>query len=178
MADARKKKRTKEVQRKEERKKEVARRVRAGERRSDVESELASDDPTDLDDMVFSDEEESREVIVTSVVCRNRTATSAGEEQEATRRAEVPTSRKRAASADVVGERAVKQMRSPCLSAVSPVLLSPVADAAEGARQFEEWTGARAATGPVPTPDLQPEEAPPVVGAVEKSGQSEGQTGA
>ena len=36
--------------------------MRAGERRSDVESELASDDPPiDLDDMVFSDEEESRE---------------------------------------------------------------------------------------------------------------------
>ena len=78
MADTQKKKRTKEVQRKEE-KKEVARRVRAGECRSDVESELSSDDPTDLDDMVFSDEEESQEVIVTSVVRRNPVATSAGE---------------------------------------------------------------------------------------------------
>ena len=38
--------------------------MKAGERTSDVESELASDDPTDLDDMVFSDEEESREVVV------------------------------------------------------------------------------------------------------------------
>ena len=38
--------------------------MRAGERRSDVESELTSDDPTDLNDMVFSDEE-SREVVVT-----------------------------------------------------------------------------------------------------------------
>ena len=44
--------------------------MRAGERRSNVESELASDDPTDLDDMVFSDEEESREVVVTSVESR------------------------------------------------------------------------------------------------------------
>ena len=33
--------------------------MRGGEHRSDVESELASDDPTDVDDMVFSDEEES-----------------------------------------------------------------------------------------------------------------------
>ena len=64
-ADAWKKKRTQEVQRKEEKKKEVARRVRAGERASDIESELMSDDPTDLDDMVFSDEEESQEVVVT-----------------------------------------------------------------------------------------------------------------
>ena len=104
MADAQKKKRTKEVQRKEEKKKEVTRRVRAGEHRSDVESELASDDPTDLDDMVFSNEEESWEVIVTSAVRRNPAATSAGEEQEAARRVEVPMSRKRVASADVVGE--------------------------------------------------------------------------
>jgi len=37
--------------------------MRARERRTNVESELASDDPTDLDDMVFSNEEESREVI-------------------------------------------------------------------------------------------------------------------
>ena len=33
--------------------------MRAEERRSDVESELASDDPTDVDDMVFSNEEGS-----------------------------------------------------------------------------------------------------------------------
>ena len=80
MADARKKKRTQEVQRKEEKKKEVARHVRAGERRSDVESELASNDPTDLDEMVFSDEEEGREVVVTSAVCHDPAATSIGEE--------------------------------------------------------------------------------------------------
>ena len=59
--------------------------MRVGERTSDVESELASDDPTDLDDMVFSDEEESREVVTTSAVHRDPTAMSTGEEQEATR---------------------------------------------------------------------------------------------
>ena len=59
---------------------EVARRVRAGERRSDVESELVSDDPTDLDDMVFSNEAESREVVVTSTEHRDPAAMSAGEE--------------------------------------------------------------------------------------------------
>ena len=104
--------------------------MRAGERRSDVESELASDDPTDLDDMVFSDEE-SREVVVTSAVRRDPTAMSVGEEQEATRRAEVPTSRKHAASADVIGERAVKRMRSPRPSAALPAPSSPMADVAE-----------------------------------------------
>ena len=95
--------------------------MRDGEYRSDVESELASDDPTDLDDMVFSDEEESREVVVTSTERRDPAATSAGEEQEAARRAEVPTSRKRAASADAVGGRAAKWTRSPRPSVVSPV---------------------------------------------------------
>ena len=83
--------------------------MRAEERRSDVESELASDDPTDVDDMVFSDEEESQEVVVTSVDRCGPTATSAGGEQEVARRAAVPALRKRAASADVVGERAMKQ---------------------------------------------------------------------
>ena len=80
MADAQKKKRTQEVQWKEERKKEVARRVKAGECRSDVESELTSDDPTDLDDMVFSDEEEGWEVVVTSAVRRDPTVMSVGDE--------------------------------------------------------------------------------------------------
>lgn len=56
--------------------------MRAKERASDVELELTSDDPTDLDDMVFSDEEEGREVVATLAVCRDPTATSAGEEQE------------------------------------------------------------------------------------------------
>ena len=59
--------------------------MRAGERRSDVESELASDDPTELDDMVFSDEEESREVVVTSVERCGPTTMSAGGEQDAAR---------------------------------------------------------------------------------------------
>ena len=78
--------------------------MRAGERRSDVELELVLDDPTDLDDMVFSDEEESQEVAVTSAECRDPTTMFAGEEQEATWHAEVPTSRKHAASADVIDE--------------------------------------------------------------------------
>ena len=78
--------------------------MKAGERRSNVESELASDDPTDLDDKVFSDEEESREVVATSAVRRDPAAMSAGKEQEAAWHAEVLVSRKRAASADVIGE--------------------------------------------------------------------------
>ena len=78
--------------------------MRAGERASDVESELTSDDPMDLDDMAFSDEEESREVVATSVVRHDPMVTSAGEEQEATWCMEVPASKKHVASADAVGE--------------------------------------------------------------------------
>ena len=59
MAKARKKKKNKEILRKQEKEQEIVRHTRAGERRSDVESKLASNDPTDSDDMVFSDEEES-----------------------------------------------------------------------------------------------------------------------
>ena len=40
--DARKKKRTREVRRKQEKEQEIAQRVKAEERRSDVESELGS----------------------------------------------------------------------------------------------------------------------------------------
>ena len=68
--------------------------MKAGERRSDVESE----GPTDVDDMVFSEEEESREVIVTSAERRDPTVMSAGDEQEVERRMVVPVPRKRAAS--------------------------------------------------------------------------------
>ena len=78
--DARRKKRTREVRRKQEKEKEIARRVKAGECRSDVESELTLEDPTDVDDIVFSMEEESWEVIVTSVEHRDPTATSTGDE--------------------------------------------------------------------------------------------------
>jgi len=56
VADARKKKKAEVAQRKYKKEKEVAWRVKAGERKSDVESKLESEDPMDVDDMVFSDE--------------------------------------------------------------------------------------------------------------------------
>ena len=40
--------------RKYKKEKEVARRMKAGERKRDMESELESEDPTNVDDMVFS----------------------------------------------------------------------------------------------------------------------------
>ena len=51
------------VHRRYKKEKEIARRVKAGENKSDVESELELGDPTDVEDMVFSEEEESREVV-------------------------------------------------------------------------------------------------------------------
>ena len=58
-ADARKKKKAEVAHRKYKKEKEIAQRVKAEERKSDVEAELESEDPTDVDDMVFSEEEES-----------------------------------------------------------------------------------------------------------------------
>ena len=57
--DARKKKKAEVAHWKYKKEKEVARHVKAGERKSDVESELELEDPTDVDDKVFSEEEES-----------------------------------------------------------------------------------------------------------------------
>ena len=110
VVDARKRKRTKEVRWKQEKEQEIARRVKAGERRSDVESELESEAPTEVDDMIFSEEEESWEVAVTSAERCDPMVMSAGDEQEAERRVVVPVSRKRAASADAVGNWEAKQM--------------------------------------------------------------------
>ena len=120
MADAKKKK-AKEARRKHEKEMEIARRVRAGENRSDVELELESEDSTEVgDDMIFSEEEESREVVLTSAEHCDPTAVSAGGEPEAERRGDVPGPRKRAASADAVGEREAKRTRSPRPSKASP----------------------------------------------------------
>ena len=118
--------------------------MRAGERRSDVESELALDDPMDLDDMVFSDEEESGGVVATSEERRDTTTSSVGDELVVAHRAADPSSRKRAASADVVGERTSKRTRSPHPLTMSPAPSPPMVDMAEqGGRSIEEGTGAR-----------------------------------
>ena len=68
------------AQRKYKKEKEIARRVKAGENKSDVESELKSEDPTDVDDMIFSEEEESPKVILTSAERHDPAAMSAGDE--------------------------------------------------------------------------------------------------
>ena len=121
-ADTRKKKKAEVVHWKSKNEKEVARCMKARERKSDIESELESEDPTDVDDMVFFEEEESREVVVTSAEHHDPTATSASDEQEATRHVVVPAPRKRVVSADTVGEREAKRTRSPRPLAASPVL--------------------------------------------------------
>ena len=75
--------------------------MRARENRSDVESELESEAPMEVgDDMIFSEEEESLEVVGTFVEHRDPAAMSAEGEREAERRDDVPMSRKRATSAD------------------------------------------------------------------------------
>ena len=54
--------------------------MKAGERRSDIESELELEDPTEVDDMIFSKEEDSWEVVVTSAEHRDPRVMSAGDE--------------------------------------------------------------------------------------------------
>ena len=54
----RKKKKAKKARRKHEKEMEIARHVRAGENRSDVESELESEDPTEMGGDVISSEDE------------------------------------------------------------------------------------------------------------------------
>ncbi|XP_066375092.1 protein gar2-like [Miscanthus floridulus] len=177
-ADARKKKKAKVAHWKYKKEKEIARRVKAGERKSDVESELESVDPTDVDDMVFSEEEEIREVVVTSVERRDPTTMSASDEQEAARRAVASAVRKRTASANAIGERAAKRTRSPCPLVASSVPSPLVADAAEQAGRSEEQTGTCASLGQVTTRDSQPGEAPPALDAVEQAEWSKEQTSA
>ena len=139
--------------RKYKKEKEVAQRMKARERKSDIKSELESEDPTDVDDMVFSEEEESWEVIVTSAEHRDPAAMSTGDEQEVERRTVVPVPSKHAASADAVDEREAKPARSPGPSVASPVSSPPVVDAAEQAGRSEERAGTRASPGPVPARD-------------------------
>ena len=115
--------------------------MKAGERKSDVESKLELEDPIDVDDMVFSEEEDSREVVVTSVERRDPAATSAGDEQGAERRVVVPAPWKHAASTGAICEWEAKRARSPRPSAASLVPSPPAADAVEQAERSEERTG-------------------------------------
>ena len=153
MADARKKKKAEVAQRKYKKEKEIARRMKAGERKSDIESELELEDPTDVDDMVFSEEEESLEVVLTSVEHRDPTAMSTGDEQEVERRVEVLVLRKHAASIYAVGEWEAKRARSPRPSMASPVLSPPAVDVVEQVGRSKESTGTSASSRAVPVRD-------------------------
>ena len=111
--------------------------------------------------MISSEEEESQEVIVTSAEHRNPTTMSAGNEQEAERRAMVPVPRKHAASADTAGEQEAKRTWSPRRSVASPVSSPPTVEAAKQARRSEERACTRASPGLALARDFQREDAPP-----------------
>ena len=90
----------------------IARCVRARENKSDVESELESEDPTKMgDDVISSEDEEGQEVIVTLVEHREPTATSTSSGWDVGSHGDVPPSRKHAASSNAIGEREVKRPR-------------------------------------------------------------------
>lgn len=155
---------------------EIARRVWARQNRSDVESELRSEDPTEVgDDVIFSEEEEDWEVVVTSMEHCDPMAMSAGGEQEVERRGDVPAPRKRAMSADAIGEQEVKRTWSPCPSVASPALSPPTSGVAEQARRLEEWVCTHASLGLVSVCDSQLRGAPPatLVGAPRADGRGD-----
>ncbi|XP_066374858.1 uncharacterized protein [Miscanthus floridulus] len=93
--------------------------------------------------MVFFDEE-SREVDVTSAERRDPMATSAGEEQETARRAEVPASRKRAGERSEERTGTHSSPGSVTVRDLQPGTALPAVDAVEQAGRSEEQTGARA----------------------------------
>ena len=99
--------------------------------------------------MIFSEEEESREVVATSAKRCDPVVASTGGEQEAERRNDVPTPRKQAASMDSIGEREAKQTQSPRPSVASPVLSPPTMGTTEQARWSEELACTRASLGPM-----------------------------
>ena len=113
------------------------------------------------DDMFFSKEEESQEVVATSGERCDPAAIHAGGEQEAERRGDVPAPRKRATSADAVGEREAKRTRSLCPFELSPTSSPPIVGAMGLARRTEEWACTRVSSGPALAHDSQQEDAPP-----------------
>ncbi|XP_066358111.1 uncharacterized protein [Miscanthus floridulus] len=124
--NAKKKKRAEKAQMRHEKEKEIARRVRAGESRSDVEAELESEESMELDDSASSLEDGDRDVIVTSAVRCEPAATSASGRRDVERYGDVLAPRKRTTSSDTVGEREAKRTRSSRPSEVSMELMAPI----------------------------------------------------
>ena len=103
--------------------------------------------------MIFFEEEESLEVVETSMEHRDPTAMFAEGEREAERCDDVPMSRKCAVSADAIAEWDAKRTWSPHPSVASLVSSPPIVDMAERARQSEERACTHASLGPVPAHD-------------------------
>ena len=91
----------------------------------------------------------------------------------------VPMLRKHAVSADAIDEWEAKRTRSPRPSVALSVSSPPAVDVAEQAGWSEEWVCTRALPGPVPTHDLQLEDAPSaaLVGASRAEGHGDPQAG-
>ena len=101
--------------------------------------ELESEDPTEMgDDVISSEEEGGREVIVTSVERCEPMAASAHGGREVERCGDVLTPRKHAVSSDAVDEWEAKRTWSSCPSEASPALSPPAPGMAGQARRSEE----------------------------------------
>ena len=103
--DAKKKKRAEKARRRHEKETDIARRVRAGENRSDMEAELESEEPMEMGgDTSTSKDEGDRGIIMTSVERHEPTATFVSGGWDMEKRGDVLESRKRATSEDTAVE--------------------------------------------------------------------------
>ena len=111
-ANDKKKKRAEKARRRHKKEKEIARRVWAGENRSDMEAELESEEPMEMcGDASTFEHDGDQGIVTTSVEHRELTTTSVSGERDTERRDNVPMSRKHATSSDSVVEREVKRAR-------------------------------------------------------------------
>ena len=162
VTDGRKKKGAKNARRKHVKEMENARWVWAGKNQNDIETELESEEATEMGgDASSSENEGGREVIATSVERHEPTAASVHGGREAERRGDVPVSRKRAMSSDATVERGAKRTQSPRPSEASPASPSPAPSMAGQASRSEEWARTPASLGPAPACDLQQGDTPP-----------------
>jgi len=121
---AKKKKGAKMARRQFKKEKEIGRQVRGGESQSDMEVELESEEPTEMEgDASTSEDELDRGIVATSVERREPMAASVGGGRDAEKHGDIPKLRKHTVREDTAVEREAKRAWSPRPSEAS--LASP-----------------------------------------------------
>ena len=102
---AKKKKKTEKARRRFDKEKEIIRWVYGGESRSDMEAELESEEPTEVDgDTSTSEDEGDRGIVVTSVERHEPATVSVNGGRDAEKHGDILESRKHATSEDTAVE--------------------------------------------------------------------------